>query len=351
MAMLLPLRQALHLDGKRGALISAAHDVRWVTRGFIGDGMVLVTRDGAWLITDSRWNACPDSDIATRWCDGSFIRCAADLCLTLDLEALYIQLDDLPVARYRRLKEYLDGATALLPMNQVTDELRAVKSEDEVRLIRRACGITCEAFRQIVPELCEGISEQEAAWLLNAEMMRRGADGLAFPTMVSFGENTARCHAMPTERRLRPGDAVLIDMGCTVAGYHADFTRILCMGEPSEQLIRLHQAVLLARSAALNAIRPDANAGAIDHLARKALTDAGFDSGFPHALGHGVGLEIHEQPSISTGSRHTLREGMTLAVEPAVYMPDLGVRIEDTLLLTASGPVPLTEYPTDILIL
>ena len=332
------LREALGLNGLRGVLICREAELRWVTGGFAGEGLALVTGSEALLFTDYRCTSgVPEPGIRLIRCKGSFTRALAEECLLLGLERLYFPEEQLPVSRYRRLRDLLDGEIALLPLGKKLQPLMAVKTDAELLLTREACRVTCDALTALLPHLREGITERRAAAILNAALFDLGAEGLAFPTMVAFGERTSLCHPMPGERPLQTGDAVLVDLGCTVGGFAADFSRVLCLGTPDPELIRLHEAVLAAHKAAVAALKPGAVGRDIDAAARETLTALGVSPRYPHATGHGVGTEVHAWPALNGDSRDALQPGMTVAVEPAVYTMRLGVRLEDTLLITPTG--------------
>lgn len=230
--------------------------------------------------------------------------------------------------RYRRLKAALDDALWLQPQGSTIRALRAVKDQREIAAVTEACGITCRAFRRFIPCLREGITEREAARQMNISLFEQGAHGLAFPTIVSFGEHTAMAHQMADDRPLRRGDAILVDAGAAVDGYAADFTRMLHLGSPDEAFIRCHQAVRKALEAAEALLIPGTPCRKLDQTARQALSENGFSPDFPHALGHGLGLEVHETPSLSSRSADVLKPGMTVAIEPSVTVSgSYGIRL------------------------
>lgn len=199
-------------------------------------------------------------------------------------------------------------------MSRMLRQLRGVKQQEETELIRRACRVTCNAFGRMIPLLKEGITERRAASLFSALLFEEGADWLAFPTMISFGEHTTQCHFEPGDRQLRQGDAVMVDAGAAVGGYTSDFTRMLCLGTPSPELLRLHGAVLEAQDAAIAVLKAGARCRDVDAAGRRSLQAAGIDFGFVHALGHGLGLDIHEWPSLNGGSADVLQPDMAVAI-------------------------------------
>lgn len=322
------LIECLRLSPSRGVLLSAPADVRWATGGFAEGELVLITAHDAILLTASPWGICPDPGFRVIHQEGSLVRQLTQLCIDLKLEQLIYREDALPVDRYRRLKAALDDVLWLQPQGSAIRALRAVKDQREIAAVAEACEVTCRAFRQFVPCLKEGITEREAVRRMNVSLFQQGAEGLAFPTIVSFGKHTAEVHHRASDRALRRGDTILVDTGAAVDGYAADFTRMLHLGSPDEAFIRCHQAVRKALEAAEALLIPGTSCRKLDQAARQALSESGFSPDFPHALGHGLGLEIHETPSLSPRSADVLKPGMTVAIEPSVTVSgSYGIRL------------------------
>ena len=235
-------------------------------------------------------------------------------------------------------------------MRQDVTLLRAVKDETEIALMRRAGAVTDEAVRAVVARGLVGRAERDVAWDLHAEYHRLGADGEAFAAIVATGDHGAQPHALPGERVIRAGELVVIDTGARVDGYCSDITRTFAAGEPSEELRRVYDVVLAAQQAGLAAVRAGAHGRSdVDAAARAVITEAGFGERFGHGTGHGVGLQVHEAPSLGRTRGDRLEAGMVCTVEPGVYIEGLaGVRIEDTVLVTAGGHERLTTSPKEL---
>jgi Xaa-Pro aminopeptidase len=230
-------------------------------------------------------------------------------------------------------------------LGAAVDPLRAVKDADELTLIRAAIALADQAMEGLFSELKPGMTEAEAAWWLEAFMRSRGAEGMAFDPGVAAGPNGAVPHHKPGRRAIRPGEPIWVDIGARWQGYCSDITRTVLLGRPDDQYTRLWASVLEAQRRALDTIRPGMTGKACDATARDHLIAAGLGDQFGHGLGHGVGLEIHEEPRLS---RFTVRDqvaaGMVTSVEPGVYIPGWGgVRHEDLVLLTADGLEVLTR--------
>jgi Xaa-Pro aminopeptidase len=246
------------------------------------------------------------------------------------------------------------GGVTVEPTTGLVERLRVVKDEIEVELLRRACHLTVEALDWLVEEVVAvGRSERELAVALERRFVDLGADGVAFPSIVASGPNAAVPHHAPGDRRLQEGDLLTIDCGAKVGGYHADCTRTYAVGEVGEGLREVYALVLAAQSAGRAAAVAGATGGDVDEAAREVITAGGYGEAFVHGTGHGVGLDIHEAPAVAKGSRATLRAGTALTVEPGVYLPGIGgVRIEDTIVVTADGsPTVLTPAPRDLRVL
>jgi Xaa-Pro dipeptidase len=194
------------------------------------------------------------------------------------------------------------------------------------------------------------MTERQAAAHLEQAMLRRGADGLAFASIVAFGEHAAEPHHRPCHRTLAEGDVIEMDFGALVDGYHTDMTRTVAFGEPTPELRKVHDLVAEAQQAGIDAVRGGARARDVDAAARTVIADAGYGDAFTHGLGHGVGLEIHEGPSLGSRSEDELPVGAVVTVEPGVYLPGVGgVRIEDTVEVTDDGGRPLGRATRELI--
>jgi Xaa-Pro aminopeptidase len=230
--------------------------------------------------------------------------------------------------------------------NGIVEELRLIKDAGEAARIRAACAIADEALLQIRPRLGDGLTEIEFGLELDSRMRKLGAADLSFETIVASGPNGAKPHHRPSSRRIVDGDLVVIDFGALIDGYHSDMTRTVAVGDIGDERRNMLDVVLASQQAGVDAIRPGVAAAEVDAACRKVIVDAGLGEAFLHSTGHGVGLDIHEEPRVSTRSTATLRPGHVVTVEPGVYLPELGgVRIEDTLLVTEGGCDRLTLAP------
>jgi Xaa-Pro dipeptidase len=231
--------------------------------------------------------------------------------------------------------------------------LRMVKEESEIEAMRRAVQVAQQALLDIIPAIKSGVTEQQLASELTFQLLRRGSNpALPFSPIVASGPNSANPHAFPTHRVLSPGDLLVIDWGANVDGYYSDLTRTFCLGRPEEEYIHIAEVVLEANTAARARVVPGANASQVDLAARDVIEAAGYGKYFTHRTGHGLGLEIHEEPYIRSDNLLPLKSGMTFTIEPGIYLPDRGgVRIEDNVVVTEQGCESLSDLPRELWII
>jgi len=237
---------------------------------------------------------------------------------------------------------------SLIPVSGLIEKQREIKSEEEIELIRRSVRLNEVIFRKVFNSLAAGTTEIDIALAIETAMRRSGAEGPSFETIVAAGENSARPHAVPTNRPVEPHEPITIDMGLILAGYCSDMTRSFTLATvPDERFRTVHRVVRAAQQAGIAAIKPGATMKAVDRAARSVIESAGYGRYFGHSLGHGVGLAVHEAPSLSSRSRRKLRAGMIVTVEPGVYLPGWGgIRLENMIVVRENGAEPLNEDHT-----
>ena len=265
-------------------------------------------------------------------------------CASLELANARVGVESLRmrVLEASILERYAPGVT-LVATDEHFAQQRMIKSEDELVYMRRAAHVAEQAFVAWVSTLKVGMTEREAAAGLTGMLLQGGADGLAFDPIVASGPRGALPHAVPGDRVFRPGDWIVVDWGARVAGYCSDLTRMLVIGEPEGVLADVHQIVLAANEAGRAAVAPGVAAQSVDAAARAVIEAEGYGPEFFHRTGHGLGLEEHEPPYMVSGNDLPLRAGMTFTVEPGIYLADVGgIRIEDDVVVTASGVASLT---------
>ncbi|MBW3578281.1 MAG: Xaa-Pro peptidase family protein [Actinobacteria bacterium] len=353
------LRARLAADDVDALYVTHLPNVRWLT-GFTGSSAaVLVAVDPALdlLVTDGRYVTqaaveVPELERAVVRAGGhqrAVQRLAEAGAANVAFEASRLAWDRGERVRQEAAMHHLEP----LPRRENVERLRAVKDPAELRALRAACAITDAAFVAILDTLRPGTAERQVATVLERTMVDLGAHRPSFDSIVASGPNAAVPHHRPTDRRLEPGDLVKIDFGAAYAGYHADMTRTIALGDPHPRLRDLHERVREAQAAGVAAATAQAEVGAVDRACRDPITAAGYGEQFVHPSGHGVGLEIHEWPTLVADGRALLQAGMTVTVEPGVYLAGIGgVRIEDTVAISAEGPPEvLTRSPRELLVL
>lgn len=270
-----------------------------------------------------------------------------------DVGAVNIGFEDteLTVSEYSALKEMLDGFN-LVPVGKDLAEMKKYKTEYELECIATAQKITDAAFSDVLAHIKEGMTEKELSVILQCCLLENGGEKNSFDPIVSFGENTSKPHAHPTDRALSFGDNILMDFGCVYKGYCSDMTRTVFFGNPNEKMADIYSIVLKAQTAALGGMKSGMKACEVDALARSVFSQNGVEDKFTHALGHGVGIDIHEIPSMHPKNDTVLKENMVVTVEPGLYFPGLGgVRIEDLTVIKQDGVNNLTTSDKNIIII
>ena len=341
--------------GCDGLLVTNLTNVRYLT-GFTGSaGLLLVFPDDALLVSDGRYREqavaeLTAADVPVRIEIGLPAGQAATIeQAAKSLRRLGLEADDITWSAQQRLAAALAPGTKLVAVPGAVERLRAVKDEGELARIECAADIADVAFAQVKELLCEAPTEEEFAIALDFEMRRRGAEAIAFESIVASGPNGALPHARPSSRRVDGGELVVVDFGAIVDGYRSDMTRTVSVGAPRpDELRELLEAVMVAQRAGIRAVRAGVTGGEVDATCRESLESAGLGEAFLHGTGHGVGLEIHEAPSVAQDSTDILEAGAVVTVEPGAYLCSSGgARIEDTLVVTTTGVRLLTKSTKD----
>lgn len=353
------LQQRVTALGADAALVTSVVNVRYLTGLVSSNAAVLVPADAPGVLaTDSRYAGtaerdCPDLELAIeRYVEPALV----SLALGRGMSTIAFEAQEMTVQRHQALAA-LDGSPRLVPLGAAIEELRMVKDESEIELLARACAITGEAFSAVLDWLRPGVTERAFAVALERAMIDLGAEASAFDSIVASGPNGAIPHHVPGTREFGPGDLVTIDCGARFGGYHADMTRTVAIGAPSGWQVEIYDLVAAAQAAGVAAARPGADVGDVDATARDLIEGGGYGGNFSHGLGHGVGLEIHEAPTLGYDRPGTLADRMPVTIEPGIYLPGTGgVRIEDTLVVRAgagaAGPAQLlTTISRELLVL
>jgi Xaa-Pro aminopeptidase len=347
------VRQALLTDDLEALLFLDMKNIRYLT-GFTGsDGLFLLERNQSVLMVDGRYTtqagleANGISIFQYREKLDGIAEVTADRAITsvgFEAAALSFEL-------YSKLKEKIP-ALNLRPLDGDLVNLRAIKDEGEIALLRKAAATASQAVLAIQKLIRPGLREDDVVLELEYRMRQLGAAGAAFPTIVAAGLNSALPHAHPGARKLAAGDALVIDYGAVIEGYHSDETCTFVLGQASAQFQEVYEIVKAAHDRALEAVKAGVACAAIDLIARNCIEKAGFGRFFSHGTGHGVGLDVHEPPRIAPPSRAILEAGMVVTIEPGIYLPgQWGIRIEDTVLVREHDCEVLTGIPKNLTVL
>jgi Xaa-Pro aminopeptidase len=317
-------------------------------------GALLILQDALVIATDSRFelqasHEAPDAEI---------------ICYRTGLHEVFPQLlesypckklgfesNRISYSNYCKIKESINTnniKTELLPADFLIEDLRVIKTPEEVATMRKALAIAESAYLKTLDAVVPGITETELAWTLEKHMREMGAEGLSFPSIVASGPNSALPHAVPGTRTIQKGETLLFDWGAVFEGYSSDTSRTLWVGTPNETFEKLFSVLFDAQRMAIEAIKPGASTKRVDSIARDHIAKAGYEKRFGHGLGHGVGLEVHEPPRLSPLKDTELEAGMIVTVEPGIYLPDWGgLRLENMVLVTDDGAEVLNTLTYD----
>lgn len=329
-------------------LIGSPANRRWLS-GFSGSaGWLLVSREQAILAADFRyWEQAtieaPHFELFKL--SGPLVGNWPGL-LAAGGARIGIEAQHVTVAVWEELREATNAE--VIPLQETLESLRQVKSGKELELVQEAAAITDRVMVQVPQIAGPDLTEKQIAWELEKRLRESGADGLAFPIIVASGPNSALPHHRPGERRLRPGDWLLVDMGAALDGYHSDLTRTFYLGaQPDELFKEVYEVVSAAQGEALSRIMAGMSGQEVDGQARQIIEEAGYGDHFGHPLGHGIGLTLHEGPRLGpTAAGDPLPAGAVVTIEPGIYLPGRGgVRIEDLIVLTGRGPKRLSHCP------
>ena len=345
-------RQKIVEVGADAALITAGPNVRYLTGLASSNAALLLLATGSGvpgvLATDSRYalaaqRDCPDLELVIE----RFVepRLAKEMT-SRALRTVAFEAHEMSVERHAQLAASAEGVTTV-PFGKKIEELRTVKDPSELELLATACRISAQAIADTFARIRPGLTERQLAAALDRRMVDLGAERPAFDTIVASGPNGALPHHAPTDRPMRRGDLITMDFGALYGGYHADMTRTVALGEPAGWQREIYDLVAAAQRSGIEAARPDADVADVDAAARDLIREAGHGEHFQHGLGHGVGLEVHEAPTIGYSRTGKLSEGAPITVEPGVYLPGRGgVRIEDVLVVGADGTAGQTHILT-----
>jgi Xaa-Pro aminopeptidase len=319
------------------------------------DGAVIITKDRAFFITDSRYieaaeEAVRDAKVLFSHTEKRIIQWLQEIIRDCGIKTLGAEEESLSYSEYLNLEKKLN--MKLTPSQSILKKLRASKSRQELENIKAAQAIAERAFEDVLGIIKPGLTEREIAAELTYRMLKYGGEGNSFDPIVVAGKKSSMPHGVPGDEVIQKGDFVTMDFGCVKNGYCSDMTRTVAVGGASGEMRRIYEVVLAAQEAGISAARAGVPGEEIDSAARKVIEEAGYGSYFGHSFGHSLGLEVHETPNAAPKAKAEMPEGAVISAEPGIYIPSkFGVRIEDTLYLTGQGAENITKAPKELIIL
>ncbi len=344
-------------DKYAAALVAAPHNLCYLTGFPSGDSWIFLTREKNYFLTDFRYIEMAKATVVGAECVmiSRLTQTLTELVKRHGIRNIYLEAGETSLVQSAVLESNVPDVIFETgnELDGWLSHMRAVKDEEEVRLIEQAQRIAEAGFEHILPFIREGVTERDVALELEFYMRRQGAQRVAFDFIVVSGANSSLPHGIPSDKRICKGDFVTMDFGAVVDGYHSDMTRTVAVGSVTDEQRRIYDTVLKAQSAALSVLRPGLPCVDGDAAARDIITAAGYGDCFGHGTGHGVGVQIHEGPNLSprAGDR-LLCSGNVVTVEPGIYLEGrFGVRIEDMALITENGCRNLTRCPKELIVL
>lgn len=343
-------------DHHTAALITSQINARYFTLFNYTDGAVLVTKDEAFLLCDSRYIEAAERSAADGVCVVLFKDLYAflnDIFLQKNIKSVMIEEEVVTLNALKRFKEKLNAE--LLTDSGLSEKIRSIriiKTPCELELITKAQRITERALTEVLNFVLPGVSERQISVELEHLIKRYGGERVAFELITIAGANTSLPHGVPTDYTVKQGDFFTFDIGAVYEGYHSDMTRTYAVGYADEKMQKIYDVVYQAQRRAFEKIAAGVSCAEVDRAARDYITEKGYGEYFGHSTGHGVGLEIHEDPAVSTRSQIILQDNMVITDEPGIYLPgEFGVRIEDMIVVSGDSGYTLAEIPKELIIL
>jgi Xaa-Pro aminopeptidase len=337
-------------ENKIDAIFISQPENRRYLSGFDGSaGFLIITSKKAILATDFRYTEqavtqAPDYEILR--ITNSIADWFPGMVRDLAINGLGFEAGDITYTTHQQLRDALNKKNIpvkLIPVNGLVEALRAVKDAGEIKLIEKAVDIADTAYEYVEGNIKAGMTEKQVAWEMEKSLRENGSQSLPFEIIVASGPNAALPHARPSDRAIRSGEPVVIDMGAKCGGYASDLSRTICIGTPDSTFTKVYRTVLDAQQAAMSIIKEGTTGHQADLVARAVIKKAGYGEAFGHALGHGVGLAPHELPRLGPNSNEPLTDGMVFTVEPGIYLTGWGgVRIEDTVMMKNGKAVAIS---------
>ncbi|WP_068986780.1 M24 family metallopeptidase [Lysinibacillus xylanilyticus] len=354
MSLLEQLRVSLRAQ-QSDVLIITSHQNRRYLTGFTGSaGTVVITPTQALLLVDFRYTqqaTKQSKEFDVREIDRSRLyETIQEILDTESIQTVGFEQQHVTYEVYQLMSSKLTAT--LKPLSNIVENLRMIKTPEEIELIKKAAWISDEAFKYILTFIKPGVSEIDIANELEFHMRKNGATGAAFDIIIASGHRSALPHGVASDKIIEEGDMLTLDFGAYYQGYRSDMTRTIAVGEPPEKLMEIYQIVYDSLQIALSSMKAGITGKEADSFSRDFIKAKGYGQNYGHGSGHGIGLDIHENIFMSTVCEDILEENMVLTVEPGIYIPDFGgVRIEDDVIVTKNGVEVITHSPKELIIL
>ena len=335
-----------------GMIINNLKNVYYLTGFWGSNGTVFISRDRQVLVTDARYIIAAKQEVTgfEIFAERDELAAIAKIAKDMGLSRIGFE-DEISVSYYHRMQTAFEGLE-LVPQTQFVEALRMIKDETEIETIRKACSISDQAFHDALEFIKPGKTEIEIANFLDFRMRELGAAGLSFDTILASGINSSKPHAHPMHKPVELGEAITMDFGCLYEHYVSDMTRTIYLGHVSDEQAEIYNTVLKANQALIDQAKAGLGFRDFDKIPRDIIVEAGYGEYFTHGIGHGIGLDIHEEPYFSQTSTEVIKSGMVLTDEPGIYIEGkYGVRIEDDILITDKGCELLTLAPKELIVI
>lgn len=349
-------REKFRENGMQAVLVTSWQNVFYLS-GFtgFGDAFLLISGDNQYILTDSRYlvqakEECPGYEIKN--IPISDYKKIAELIKEENIKTMGFEDLHISYQTYRKITE-LCNECEFRSLGNVIEELRCIKSDDEIEIVRKACDIVVETFNDVLQFIKPGVTEKEIAAEIEYGIRKRGAEKTSFDTIVASGYRGALPHGTASDKKIQMGEAITMDFGAFYNGYCSDITRTVFLGEPHDEMRRIYNVVLDANRKAIDSFEMGMNGISLDLIAREHIAAEGYGDAFSHGLGHGVGVQVHEEPRVNKFGERELTQGMIFSIEPGIYIEGLGgVRIEDLVTVVDGKLEILTRNaPKDLIVL
>lgn len=345
------IQAALAENDFESILVTNSYNLKYVSNFTGTSGLAFITQDQGYFITDSRYTQQAEEEASNYTiidCKGKIYETVADLAIHEKIDYIGIEEDYITISQWDELSDATD--CELINSSGLVEMLREVKEDSEVELIQTAVKITEQAFQYILNYIQPGMTEMQVANELDFYMRNKGASGLSFDTIVASGYRSAMPHGVASEKVIEKNELVTIDFGCYYKGYVSDMTRTFAIGKVDDELKKIYDIVKEAHLLVREAASPNITGAQLDAVARDHISKKGYGPQFGHTTGHGIGLEIHENPSVSQKNKEFFVPNNVITNEPGIYLNGLGgVRIENDLLITESGCKDLMSEPIEFI--